>query len=356
MSDPKSQPFLSRAGAKPGTMGLTGSAGLQLKPVKKFGLQMPKKQGPSAAVSKPAVFGDLDDDLEDDASERARVSRELQRGTSSVGRAAVQATQAAALAEDANVFDYDGVYDSMQQDRAAVREKQKPAADRSARYIGGILSAHKVREMENEKLFERKLVKEAEAEAHLYGDKEKFMTSAYRKKLEAREEYEAELKRQEVEEQRNDVTKRGDLTQFYSSLLHNTLAPEKQPAEAPAGSTLPTTDALAAAAARGSQAATAAGDEEATGGAAAPQHAIPPSSGGSSSAGADGSGGGLVPEDLASAIASATSVRGSKGHAKPAAAPAPAPAVNHERRNDADAVLSARERYLARKRQRTGMP
>ena len=54
------------------------------------------------------------------------------------------------------------------------------------------MEAHKAREIENEKVFERKMVKEAEAEAHLYGDKEKFMTSAYRRKLDARKEYEDE--------------------------------------------------------------------------------------------------------------------------------------------------------------------
>ena len=65
-------------------------------------------------------------------------------------------------------------YDQMQQQRTALRQPQKPkrtsqqsTLDRSCRHT-------RYAEIENEKVFERKLVKEAEAEAHLYGDKEKF--------------------------------------------------------------------------------------------------------------------------------------------------------------------------------------
>ena len=93
-----SGPPLSRAGAKPGSLGLTGSAGLQLKPPgaaggkKTFGLTLSKPKRPAAA---PSAFANaLEDDLDDDASERARVSKELvQRGGggSAVSRAAAAA-------------------------------------------------------------------------------------------------------------------------------------------------------------------------------------------------------------------------------------------------------------------------
>ena len=86
------------------------------------------------------------------------------------------------------------------------------------------METHKDREIENEKVFERKLVKEAEEEAHLYGDKEKFMTSAYRRKLQARDEYEEEQRRKSEQEARDDVTKRGDLTHFHRNLLDGNLA------------------------------------------------------------------------------------------------------------------------------------
>lgn len=219
-------PALSRAGKQPEKLGLTGTAGLQLKPPKKFGLQRPAK-----ALARPAAAsafgGGSDDDLDDESASK-RVGRDLglnRPGGSTLDRLAVKAQQAAAIAQDADVYDYDGVYDTMQAERSAVRTAAAaaPAAEKKARYIGSIMEAHKVREIEDEKLYERKLVKEAEAEAHLYGDKEKFMTSTYRRKLEAREEYEAELKREEARDAKNDATKRGDLSHFYSNLLNDNM-------------------------------------------------------------------------------------------------------------------------------------
>ena len=59
----------------------------------------------------------------------------------------------------------------------------------------------------------------------------------------------------------------------------------------------------------------------------------------------------LVEASLADSIAQAVDALASRPKAAPETAPAAA-AVAPERRNDGDAVMSARERYLARKRQR----
>ena len=221
---------VGRSGQQPGAFGLTGSAGLQLKPKtglagKKYGLQKPAK--------KPNVFGAA-------AEQEETVNEELGR-MHAKARAAAAAADAAAE-EEAGVYDYDGVYDEMQEERALQRQARlrgaqgasagagagaaadAPKERQKARYIGAIMEAHKEREIENDKLFERKMQKEAEAEAHLYGDKERFMTSAYKKKLAAREEYEAAQKAKEAADAANDVTKRADLSGFYSNLLHGTLA------------------------------------------------------------------------------------------------------------------------------------
>jgi coiled-coil domain-containing protein 55 len=48
--------------------------------------------------------------------------------------------------------------------------------------------------MEKERIFERKLVKERKEEDEKYGDKPKFMTSAYKKKLQETEKWEYEDK------------------------------------------------------------------------------------------------------------------------------------------------------------------
>ena len=164
-----------RAGQAPGAMGLTGKAGLQLSSgaaPKKFGLQRSK-----AKLRPTAGFDDADE-------EPPSVAEEMQRMHSSKhAQAAARAAQTAALAEDASVYDYDGVFDTMQAERQQQRAAAQPEAQRKTRYIGAIMETHKDREIENDKVFERKLAKEAEAEAHLYGDKEKFLTSSYRRKL-----------------------------------------------------------------------------------------------------------------------------------------------------------------------------
>ncbi len=162
---------LSRAGLQPGAFGLKGSAGLQLKaPAKKYGLQKPLKRFGGCTV-----FASADDDLDD---EQESVGMAAMR-QSKQAAAAAAAVQRAAVAEDASVFDYDGVYEEMARAKERQREALGPGAAGMAssasehkrlgpRYISSIMEAHKEREIENDKIFERKMVKEAEEEAHLY--------------------------------------------------------------------------------------------------------------------------------------------------------------------------------------------
>ena len=296
---------MDRSGRAPNAFGLTGAAGLQLKkPAKKFGLQKPKQ---AARPTSGSVFGDaaVEDTLD--------VSEELERmRQSKSARAAAAAEHQAAISQDASVFDYDGAYDAMQEQRKEARELTtgKSGQQKSAKYISTIMEAHKERQIENDKIFERKLVKEAEAEAHLYGDKEKFVTAAYRKKMQAREEFEAEQKAKEAKEEKEDVTKRKDMSHFYSNLLHGNVG-EVPAASASrdaayaassggkaAGAVAPPEDdsaAAAAAAAAASTSAADAGGSEAggstAGGAGSSGAAAPAEEPGEGAAGAAGAGG-----------------------------------------------------------------
>ena len=63
---------------------------------------------------------------------------------------------AQALAEDPNAFDYDGVYDSMQQQKAAPRHQER--VDRRPKYIAALVEQAQVRKKEQDIAFERKLV------------------------------------------------------------------------------------------------------------------------------------------------------------------------------------------------------
>ena len=54
------------------------------------------------------------------------------------------------------------------------------------------------RKREQDVLFERQLAKERAAEDHLFGDKERFVTAAYKKKLAEQQQWKEEQKRKWV--------------------------------------------------------------------------------------------------------------------------------------------------------------
>ena len=75
------------------------------------------------------------------------------------------------------------------------------------------------RQIEFEKLQERKIYKERQEEGDLWTDKETFVTTAYRKKMEERLLLEEDERRQEQIESLLDVRKQKDLSGFYANML-----------------------------------------------------------------------------------------------------------------------------------------
>lgn len=69
----------------------------------------------------------------------------------------VQEMYAAALADDPNAFDYDAVYDSIQEQKVA--PKQQERIDRKPKYIASLLEQAQVRKREEGITFERRLVR-----------------------------------------------------------------------------------------------------------------------------------------------------------------------------------------------------
>jgi coiled-coil domain-containing protein 55 len=75
------------------------------------------------------------------------------------------------------------------------------------------------RQIEYEKMQDRKYSKEREGEGDLWSDKEVFVTSAYRKRMEERLKIEEEEKNQDMIDNLLDVRKQKDLSGFYTSML-----------------------------------------------------------------------------------------------------------------------------------------
>eukprot|EP00752_Nemacystus_decipiens_P014722 g13112.t1 len=132
-----------------------------------------------------------------------------------------------ALEADPSVFDYDRVYDGMKESReskiaAATIEHEKEK--RKPKYIGNLLKQAKMRAVESDRIFDRKLQKEREEQDKLEGEATmKFVTSAYKKKLMEQKKWELQQQLEDEREQRNDVTKTG-MSGFYSNLITKNIA------------------------------------------------------------------------------------------------------------------------------------
>lgn len=132
-----------------------------------------------------------------------------------------------ALKEDPTIFQYDEVYDEM----AASREEEKKAKTtevKEAKYINRLMIVAEKRKLENESRLERKIQKERDAEGDKYKDKEVFVTSAYRAKLEALKKADEEARREEYLEDIGDVRKQKDLGGFYRHFYEMKLGKDKQ--------------------------------------------------------------------------------------------------------------------------------
>ena len=87
------------------------------------------------------------------------------------------------------------------------------------KYIGKLLQKAKERAREQDIVYERQLAKEREKEDHLYGDKEKFVTGAYKKKLQEQAKWLEEERRRELEEQKHEVGVRNSSSCVLTALL-----------------------------------------------------------------------------------------------------------------------------------------
>ncbi|XP_006863259.1 PREDICTED: nuclear speckle splicing regulatory protein 1 isoform X2 [Chrysochloris asiatica] len=195
-------------------------------PGRQYGLILPKKtQQLHRVLQKPSVFGNDSDD-DDETS----VSESLQREAAK--KQAMKQTKLEiqkALAEDATVYEYDSIYDEMQKKKEENNPKLLLGKDRKPKYIHNLLKAVEIRKKEQEKRMEKKIQREREMEKGEFDDKEAFVTSAYKKKLQERAEEEEREKQAAALEARLDVTKQKDLSGFYRHLLNQTVGEEEVP-------------------------------------------------------------------------------------------------------------------------------
>ncbi|XP_028156100.1 nuclear speckle splicing regulatory protein 1 [Ostrinia furnacalis] len=188
---------------------------------KKYGLIVPEKPKQPSLVFQASrnVFGD---DLDsDDESNKKPV---LLQPSHNINRQA-KIAQNKAVVEDPTVFQYDEVYDAMKNEKEEKKVKDKEI--KKPRYIENLLKSANKRKIENERRIERQIQKERESEGDQFADKEVFVTSAYKKKLEEMSLEEEKEKREEYLESIGDVTKQRDLGGFYRHLYEQKLGVQK---------------------------------------------------------------------------------------------------------------------------------
>lgn len=116
------------------------------------------------------------------------------------------------MAEDPTVYEYDSIFDDMESKKKEQMAKDKRRAeskDQEPKYIAALMKSAALRQREYEQREERKVQQEREAEGNKYADKEAFVTSAYKKKME-------ELQQQE-ERDRMEAAMEGEL---YVAILY----------------------------------------------------------------------------------------------------------------------------------------
>ncbi|ETI20370.1 hypothetical protein G647_08405 [Cladophialophora carrionii CBS 160.54] len=117
---------------------------------------------------------------------------------------------------DASVYDYDAVYDTFHAHKE--KNSNSGAQDSGPKYMGSLLQSAEVRKRDQLRAREKLLQREREAEGDEFADKEKFVTGAYKKQQEEiRKMEEEEKKREEAEEERR--RKGGGMTAFHKRML-----------------------------------------------------------------------------------------------------------------------------------------
>ncbi|KAI1340549.1 hypothetical protein F5Y15DRAFT_42895 [Xylariaceae sp. FL0016] len=115
---------------------------------------------------------------------------------------------------DPSIYDYDAVYDSLKPTKKIAAPED---AERRPKYMKALIASAAVRKRDAQIAEEKKIAREREEEGEEYADKEKFVTEAYKKQQEENRRLEEEERLREEEEARNN--KGGGMTAFYKDLL-----------------------------------------------------------------------------------------------------------------------------------------
>ncbi|KAI0887263.1 coiled-coil domain-containing protein 55-domain containing protein [Annulohypoxylon maeteangense] len=121
--------------------------------------------------------------------------------------------QEAAEELDPGIYDYDAVYESLKPEKKVTQED----IERKPKYMKNLIASAAIRKRDALIAEEKKIARERTEEGEEYADKEKFVTEAYKKQQEENRRIEEEERKREEEEAKKN--KGGGMTAFYKDLL-----------------------------------------------------------------------------------------------------------------------------------------
>ncbi|XP_014234366.1 nuclear speckle splicing regulatory protein 1 [Trichogramma pretiosum] len=187
---------------------------------KKYGLILPKAKAALSAPKVGNVFGNDDDsDAEDGSQSVKKALRGENEKNKMKTKHHIQLQKA--LQVDPTIFQYDEVYDEIE--KAKEEEKAHYKVDNKPKYIQNLLKSAELRKKEQELRKDRIIQKEIEAEDNMFPDKERFVTSSYKAKLEESKKFQEDLDYKDKLEAIADVSKQKDMTGFYRHLYRQTV-------------------------------------------------------------------------------------------------------------------------------------
>jgi hypothetical protein len=121
---------------------------------------------------------------------------------------------------DPTIYSYDAIYDSLHAASDKAKTKAADAKSDVPRYMTNLLRSAEIRKRDQLRARDRLLAKEREAEGEEFADKEKFVTSAYKAQQEELRRIEAEeAERERQEEERRKQNGGTGMVGFYREML-----------------------------------------------------------------------------------------------------------------------------------------
>ena len=114
---------------------------------------------------------------------------------------------------DSNIYEYDAVYDSLKPQKKTTQDD----VEKKPKYMTNLIAAAAVRKRDATIAEEKKFARDREAEGDEFADKEKFVTSAYKKQQEENRRLEEEERVREEQEAKKN--KGAGMTNFYKNML-----------------------------------------------------------------------------------------------------------------------------------------